>query len=593
MSETAERFKNYYGMNNTITNLYNKSGKRHNNLFRLVININNFKLALKKLGMNDGRNTAGPDGMTYNDLKNMDFSVLIREVHNRLHLKTRPKGRKVSIPKSNGGIRVLGITNILDRLAQQCVMNILEPIGESLFYNSSFGFRPNLQAQHCIATFNNSLWACVHQNYEYTVIDADLTKCFDMISLDKVLNTLKTEFNIHDKKFLGCIQGLMSISYGKEKYNGVGLAQGSILGPILCNILLHKLDKKMYNISKGHSKFKAIIKQGRREYKNRNYQDFREKYGDCFSIQYVRYADDFLIGCSFKEDAPILLNLIKNFLNEEIGVQLNLDKTSIVSMTKFGNTSIDFLGYKIKTTKGHIRISPKDFSKTCAIIKKDLDGALYKLHAKKYRSIYESCSIISGYINYFDICTNLEPLISFCNKRLYTRGYKRLGVLDKEVRKDVYHTKRTTVKGRTSTIDLYGLRQHTSLSYKDYIKVPYWKPSSDNEFLWVNQLQSYKESFKNIYLHGLLIRNPIDYITGINFKSILYIDIHHKLPVAQGGTDEFHNLIPLSKFSHDLVHCPKDKIKSYYNAKVKISLVKLNKLRKLANREVINANDLN
>src|SRR5699024_1019414 len=132
-----------------------------NNLFRLVVKENNIKLAIKKLSMNKGRNTPGPDGMTFNDIKSMDFTVLVKEVKLRLHLKKKPKGRKVSIPKSGGGSRTLGITNILDRLAQQCVMNILEPICESIFYPSSFGFRPNLQAQHCIATFNNSMWACI------------------------------------------------------------------------------------------------------------------------------------------------------------------------------------------------------------------------------------------------------------------------------------------------------------------------------------------------------------------------------------------------------------------------------------------------
>ena len=591
MSENVERFKNYYGMNNTIKNLYDKSGKRHNNLFRLVLKENNIKLAYKKVSLNVSKNTAGPDGITLNEIKRMDFNDVIKEVKKRLHLKKKPSGRKATIIDNNKKVKTVSIINIFDKIAQQCILNILEPICESLFYPSNFGFRPNLKPQHCIATFNNSMWACIHQGYEYTVIKSDLVKCFDNIHIDRALNSLRMDFNIHDKKFLECIKGLMIIKHGKEIYDSLGLLQGSILGPILCNCVMHSLDKYMSEISVDNINYKRMVKGGRRDYRKMSYDKFRRKYENCYMIRYVRYADDFLIGCSYKEDAPVILDLVKNFLYDNLGLELNIKKTSIETLSKFGNNSIDFLGYKIKTTNGHIRISPEDFNSLTSDIRNKSKKILYKMSRGKENNIYELNSMLSGYINYYDICTNLEPLISYCNNILYKIGYKKLKVLDKENNKDIYIGKREN-RGRRSIINLYELRKSTNLSYKDYIKIPYWKPSSDNEFMWINQLPSYRESFKNIYLHGLLIKYPKDYITGIEFKKILYIDIHHKIPVNLGGLDYFDNLIPLSKYSHILVHCKKENIKKYYNPNIKHSIIKLNKLRKLANNETINAEDL-
>ena len=308
-------------------------------------------------------------------------------------------------------------------------------------------------------------------------------------------------------------------------------------------------------------------------------------------IRYVRYGEALLIGCAYEEDASIVLEMVKNLLDTEIGIQLNLQRTCIRQLSKFGNESIDFLGYKIKTTNGHIRLSIKDFSKTCSEIRTGCRKILYKMMMGKEKNIHELNSFLSSYINYYDICTNLEPLISYCNKILYNIGYKKLKVLDKLPNEDIYTIKRP-FNGRKSTINLYDLRKNTSLSYKNYVSVPYWKPNSVNEFAWVNQITKYNESFKSIYLHGLLLKYPIDFITGTDFREILHIDIHHKISVSMGGSDEFDNLIPLSTYSRRLVNCSKSTIKKYYNPIFKHNLTKLNKLRKLANNEPINANDI-
>lgn len=586
MGENAERFRNYYGMSKIIHNLYSNNTGRYNNLFRLVVKEQNIKLAIKKLSYNGGSNTPGPDGITFEDVKKEDFNIVLAEVRKRLHLKVKPKGREVKIPKQNGGYRTLGITNIYDRIAQQCILNILDPICESRFCKSSFGFRPNLKAQHCIATFNNSMWRTLCNGREYHIIDADLTKCFDTIQLDKVLDSLRVEFQITDTYFLQCIKGLMSIRYGKRAYNGVGLAQGSILGPTLCNCLLHKLDKKMYEISDGHKDFNNLSSHGRMILRRDGYERFRKKFGNCFQLRYVRYADDFLIGCGYKEDIPLVMDIVKGVL-EEIGVALNEEKTTIKVLHRYGNESIDFLGYKIKATNGHIRISPKDFSKTTSIIRKKVRQSLLNLHFSESPKIHGTTSILSGYINYYDICTNLKPLIEYCIQVLYWTGYKRLGVLDREPNRCIYYTKKRTTRGRRATIDLYDIRRATNRSYKEYIKVPYWVPGTDTEFQWINNMENFKESFKNIYLHGLLIRNPEDVVTGETFNGLIPVEIHHKIPLKHGGTDSFGNLLPVTPYTHRLIHCPKEEFNVIYNPDRPVNLRKLNQLRKLAKNDKI------
>lgn len=134
-----------YGINDVEQILFDKAltKTRFNHLWQYVIDERNIICSIKIIGSNKGKKTAGPDGITFNDMMKLDIEDVIKEIKNRLFGSKRGKARNVMIPKSNGKMRSLGITNLYDRIAQQCVKNILEPILEAQFNPESFGFRKN------------------------------------------------------------------------------------------------------------------------------------------------------------------------------------------------------------------------------------------------------------------------------------------------------------------------------------------------------------------------------------------------------------------------------------------------------------------
>lgn len=219
--------------------------KRHNHLWKYVTNRMNIINAIKIISRNGGSNTAGVDGITYRDLRKKELEEVIREIQKRLLGRVRAIGREVQIPKNNGEFRPLGITNIYDRIAQQCVRNILEPIVEAHFNQESFGFRRGRNATECMSYIATGLQ---HVD-EGMIYDCDLKSYFDMVQIDKVLNKLKSNHKIYDKQFLRCIKRLMWIDVDKKKYNGIGLRQGTILGPILANVMMHDFELRLNEIN--------------------------------------------------------------------------------------------------------------------------------------------------------------------------------------------------------------------------------------------------------------------------------------------------------------------------------------------------------
>ena len=139
-----------YDMEEISDKLYaqGKSGKIFNQLYNLIIGEDNILLAMKNIKLTINQNTKGSDGKTIADYENISTEKLIQIVKQRL-IRFRPmKVRRVFIPKSNGKQRSLGILTFEDRLIQQCVKQILEPICEAKFHSNSFGFRPLCSTKH-------------------------------------------------------------------------------------------------------------------------------------------------------------------------------------------------------------------------------------------------------------------------------------------------------------------------------------------------------------------------------------------------------------------------------------------------------------
>jgi retron-type reverse transcriptase len=147
------RNNEYYQMQEIFDDLYKKSENNANfkNLMPIITSSKNIRLAFRNLKTNKGSETPGVDGKTIDDLKALTAEELINSVKKRLSLYNPHMIRRVFIEKKNGKKRPLGIPTIEDRLIQQCIKQVLEPICEVKFHNHSYGFRPNRSAHHAIA----------------------------------------------------------------------------------------------------------------------------------------------------------------------------------------------------------------------------------------------------------------------------------------------------------------------------------------------------------------------------------------------------------------------------------------------------------
>ncbi|MCW0822630.1 reverse transcriptase domain-containing protein, partial [Clostridioides difficile] len=139
------RYNEYYNLQNTFDNLYKQSleGSKFTKLFNLISSEENILLAYRNVKTNTGSKTAGTNRHNINYWKTKDTKIFVQYIQNRLMNYKPQKVRRVEIPKPNGKIRPLGIPCIEDRIIQQCIKQVLEPICEAKFHPHSYGFRPN------------------------------------------------------------------------------------------------------------------------------------------------------------------------------------------------------------------------------------------------------------------------------------------------------------------------------------------------------------------------------------------------------------------------------------------------------------------
>jgi group II intron reverse transcriptase/maturase len=196
------RYAEYYDMQELYFKLYDdsKNNMIFDNLYELITSEENIKLAYRNLKSNKGSYTAGTDNKTIKHLSNLGTDKLIGTVKYKLYDYMPQKIKRVFIPKGNGKMRPLGIPTIMDRLIQQCFLQILEPICEAKFYGESYGFRPNRSCEQAIASCYKYMQV---DKLDY-VVDIDIKGFFDNINHQKLIKQLYT-LGIRDKRVLAII----------------------------------------------------------------------------------------------------------------------------------------------------------------------------------------------------------------------------------------------------------------------------------------------------------------------------------------------------------------------------------------------------
>ena len=178
------RHAEYYNMVEIQDELYRQGimKKKFHNLMPIIASPQNIRMAYRNLKSNKGSNTPGVDGKTFSDYAGLEDAELIGKVQEKL-LNYQPKAvRRVYIPKSNGKLRPLGIPTVLDRLVQQSILQVLEPICEAKFHRYSYGFRPNRNCKQAVAM----CYKLAQVNGYHYVVDVDIKGFFDHVHHGKL-----------------------------------------------------------------------------------------------------------------------------------------------------------------------------------------------------------------------------------------------------------------------------------------------------------------------------------------------------------------------------------------------------------------------
>lgn len=603
----------YYDMQTAFDKLYadSVSGRQFRNLVELIQRPENIMLAYRNLRKNSGSKTAGVDKKTISDLNKWSDKKLVNHVQRKLDWYVPNAVRRVEIPKDNGKKRPLGIPTIMDRLIQQCILQVLEPICEAKFFKRSNGFRPTHSAENAIAQAERMI-----QNIGcYYVIDIDIHGFFDNVNHGKLLKQMWA-LGIRDKKLLSIISAMLKAEVAGIGFPEKGTPQGGIISPLLSNIVLNELDwwvaSQWEEMPTKRNYVHRIYANGTPDKSNtiralRSYTKLKECY-------LVRYADDFKIFCKKHSDAVKLFEATKQWLWERLGLEISPEKSKIVNVKRHYS---EFLGFKLKVRE---KGKKPDGSKRYVIEAHVRDKALKKIRARskeiigqirrtydpnmEYRLIQKYNSYLIGIHNYYCIATHvnldIHEIAFDVKKSLYNRLKHRLqrtGSISNRYIQEKY--------GKSREVRYLNGHAVVPVAYVQH-RVPMDRKIRVNPYTPEGRTEIHKNlAGLNLAVMNHLMNTPagqqsVEYndnrialyvaqkgkcaVSGIALDAN-QVDCHHKKPLSLGGDDSYQNLIIVSDAVHILIHSSSERtIKKYLNDLQLNSkqLAKLNNLRKLA-----------
>lgn len=359
----------------------------------------NIMKAYKQVKRNKG--APGIDGMTVNELKGyLDENIdAIREQIRTRKYKPSPV-RRVEIPKDNGGVRNLGVPTVIDRVIQQAIVQVLTPIYEPLFSDSSYGFRPNRCCEMAII----KALEYMNDGYEW-IVDIDLEKFFDNVHHDKLISLIMKDVKNGEivsliRKFL--VSGIMLDDEFKESV--IGTQQGGNLSPLLSNVVLNELDKEL----------------------------------EARGLRFVRYADDCIILVHSSKAADRVMKNVSKFIEKKLELKVNMTKSKVSKPNDIKYLGFGF--YKDHKAGGVYKAKPHEIS----IVK--LKAKIKKLTSRswsvslKYRFL-KIKQLIVGWINYYRIgnfkmkCKQIDGWLRFrirmCIWKQWKTSQKRIRMMMK------------------------------------------------------------------------------------------------------------------------------------------------------------------
>ena len=340
------------------------NSSREDALMELIVSPKNLRKAWRQVKGNRG--APGPDGMTTSDFEDWAHEnwAMVREQLLEGTYQPQPVRRK-TIPKPGGkGDRLLGIPNVLDRLIQQAIVQVLTPIFDPSFSESSFGFRPNRSAHEAV----KQVQRIIRQGHVHCV-DVDLSKFFDRVQHDVLMNRVGRK--VHDRRLLGLIGRYLRAGVmveGVLQPTAEGAPQGGPLSPLLSNVLLDDLDKEL------------------------------ERRG----LRFARYADDFQIFVRSQRSAQRVFASVKRFLTQRLRLVVNEEKSSVRPAL-----GCEFLGFTFIGKRVTIKVAPKKLKAFKQRIK-ELTGRSRGISMT--RRLTDLNRYVRGWIGYFGLARQFEEI---------------------------------------------------------------------------------------------------------------------------------------------------------------------------------------
>ena len=298
--------------------------------------------AVHNIRGNKGSDTPGSDGQTIGDIIGGDYPTVISMVQQALKDYRPEPVRRVFIPKpGKKEKRPLGIPAMLDRMIQECVRIVIEPVCEAQFFDHSYGFRPMRGADMALERLQD----IVHKTGYHWAVEGDISKYFDTINHRKLINKL-WDMGICDRRVLMIITQMLRAGIMNEiAVTPMGTPQGGILSPLLANVYLTSFDRW---ISK-----QWATKKTRIQYSNQGNRIKALKTTNLLPAYLIRYADDWILVTDTKEHAVKWKELISKYLSEKLHLQLSQEKTIITDIRK---TPVHFLGFEYMVVKGNAKM---------------------------------------------------------------------------------------------------------------------------------------------------------------------------------------------------------------------------------------------
>ena len=386
-------------MSTKITRINQIAKEKPQEVFTSIYHLINYDLLKECFDELDGNKATGLDKVT-KDMYLMNLDKNLLSLVDKLRTKSyRPSpARKVNIPKANGKLRGLAIANFEDKIVQLAVKKLVEAIFEPKFTNNMFGFRPNKSCHDCL----KYLTQCIEKKCTNYILDADIKGYFDNINHDLIMKGL--EMHIKDTNLLRLIKRFLKVGIMEnDKYitSEYGTPQGSILSPVLANIVMYY----------GIILYVENIKKRSRGY-----------------IEIINYADDLILCFQHKDESEKTYNLLKARL-KQLGLTFAEDKTRLIEFGRFASENckkkgkrkpetFDFLGFthycsksqdgkrfrvKRKTSKKKFKQKVQEFK---VWIKKHRNEPLQEIIATVKKKL-------TGHFNYYGITDNSDMIARY------------------------------------------------------------------------------------------------------------------------------------------------------------------------------------